>query len=139
MKTKTNTPETTPANAGLQTTAAAAPAADTKAAPKQKAPAKAAKKIAKRTKDAPAKATKKSSKKIPKPAPAVVKPQRETRKAMVLGMIARPAGASLDAIMKATGWQRHTVRGFVSICGRDPKIHIESVRNEKGERVYRAL
>jgi hypothetical protein len=29
-------------------------------------------------------------------------------------MIRSKDGVSLDAVMKATGWQRHTVRGFVS-------------------------
>jgi len=52
-------------------------------------------------------------------------------------MIARKNGATLDEIMKATDWQRHTVRGFISIAGRDPKIQIESTKNEKGQRVYR--
>ena len=56
---------------------------------------------------------------------------------MVLAMIARPKGATLDEIMKATGWQRHTVRGFISIQGRKPGIDIDSAKNEAGDRVYR--
>ncbi len=37
---------------------------------------------------------------------------RETAKAKVVEMLR--AGTTLDAIMSATGWQRHTVRGFIS-------------------------
>jgi hypothetical protein len=32
-------------------------------------------------------------------------------------MMKRPRGATLAEIMEATGWQAHTVRGFVSILG----------------------
>ena len=39
-------------------------------------------------------------------------------------------------IMKATGWQSHTVRGFVSILG-SKGGEIESSRNAAGERTYK--
>jgi hypothetical protein len=32
-------------------------------------------------------------------------------------MMKRTKGVTLDEIMEATGWQKHTVRGFVSILG----------------------
>jgi len=41
-----------------------------------------------------------------------------SKKAIVLDMIRRPEGASLQEIMSATGWQSHSVRGFIS--GSDP-------------------
>jgi hypothetical protein len=37
----------------------------------------------------------------------------------------------------ATGWQRHTVRGFVSILGSKGGEKIESSKNAAGERGYR--
>ena len=37
----------------------------------------------------------------------------------------------------ATGWQPHTVRGFVSILGRKEGEKVESSKNEAGDRVYR--
>ena len=144
MKTKKNAPETTPATTGLETTpetAAAAPKEPAeKPAPKKASAKKAATKKATKPAKAskPAKGAKKAGTNKPAARAAAEKPApRETRKAMVLAMIARKNGATLDEIMAATDWQRHTVRGFISIAGRDPEIQIESTKNEKGQRVYR--
>jgi hypothetical protein len=52
-------------------------------------------------------------------------------------MIGRTKGATLAEIMKATGWQAHTVRGFVSILGSKGGEKIESSKNAAGERSYR--
>ena len=41
---------------------------------------------------------------------------RETKKSTVLALCATKAGATIDQLMLATGWQRHTVRGFLSIA-----------------------
>ena len=40
---------------------------------------------------------------------------RTNKKAEVIAMMKRAKGATLDEIMEATGWQKHTIRGFVSI------------------------
>ena len=54
-------------------------------------------------------------------------------------MIQRKGGATLDEIMKATGWQKHTVRGFISILGSKGAMQITSSRRESdGARVYEA-
>ena len=48
-----------------------------------------------------------------------------------------PAGSTLKAIMRATGWQAHSVRGFVSgQLGKKMGLRVKSFRRE-GERVYR--
>jgi hypothetical protein len=38
--------------------------------------------------------------------------------------------------MKATGWQAHSVRGFLSTAGKKRGIKIESEKNDGGERAY---
>ncbi len=42
------------------------------------------------------------------------KPNAPSKAAQVLKMLARPKGASLDALCKATGWQPHTTRAALS-------------------------
>ena len=55
----------------------------------------------------------------------------------VLALISRKNGASLDEIMTATGWQKHTVRGFIAILGKKG-TKIESFKSEAGARTYKA-
>ena len=52
-------------------------------------------------------------------------------------MIARAKGATLAEIMKATDWQAHSVRGFISTAGKKHGIKIESAKNDAGERTYK--
>ena len=49
----------------------------------------------------------------------------------------RSKGATLAEIMEATGWQKHTVRGFVSILASKAGENVESSKNFAGERSYR--
>jgi hypothetical protein len=42
---------------------------------------------------------------------------RANKKAEVIAMMKRAKGVTLAEIVEATGWQKHTVRGFVSILG----------------------
>ncbi len=42
-------------------------------------------------------------------------PTAEVRKAdVILNLLARPRGASIPELTKATGWQAHSIRGFLS-------------------------
>jgi hypothetical protein len=60
-----------------------------------------------------------------------------SKKAEVLGLLQRKGGATLAQIMKATGWQAHSVRGFISgALGKKMGLTVDSVRREDGERVY---
>jgi Protein of unknown function (DUF3489) len=62
---------------------------------------------------------------------------RANKKAEIITMMRRAKGATLPEIMKATGWQAHTVRGFVSILGSKGGEKIESSKNAAGERTYK--
>ena len=59
------------------------------------------------------------------------------KKAEVIALMKRARGATLPEIMEATGWQAHTVRGFVSILGSKGGIAVESIKNAAGERTYK--
>jgi Protein of unknown function (DUF3489) len=67
------------------------------------------------------------------------KPQADStnKKADVIVMMTRAKGATLAEIMEATGWQAHTVRGFVSILASKGGQKIESSKNAGGERSYK--
>jgi hypothetical protein len=61
-----------------------------------------------------------------------------SKKADVLDLLRRKQGATLAEIMQATGWQAHTVRGF--IAGTVTKrlgLKVESFRNDDKVRTYR--
>jgi len=64
-------------------------------------------------------------------------PRAESKGAKILALIGRAKGATLAEIMKATDWQAHSVRGFVSTAAKKHKLRIESAKNEAGERVYK--
>jgi len=51
---------------------------------------------------------------------------------------AGPAGVTLKELMKATGWQAHSVRGFLSgTIGKKMGITVESFQSAASERSYR--
>ena len=62
---------------------------------------------------------------------------RSNKKAEIIAMMQRAKGATLAEIMEATGWQAHTVRGFISILGSKGGEKVESSKNAAGERTYR--
>ena len=59
---------------------------------------------------------------------------------VVLELLRRKDGATTAEIAKATGWQNHTIRAFVSAhVGKKMGLAIESAKNEAGERFYRII
>jgi hypothetical protein len=62
-----------------------------------------------------------------------------TKQDRVIGMLYRPQGSTIAAIIKTTGWQQHSVRGFFAavVCKRlGLKLRSEKSGNE---RVYRII
>ena len=62
--------------------------------------------------------------------------RKGTKAAKVLELVRRPSGATVKEIMKATGWQAHSVRGFISTISKNQGLGIESAKREDGERAY---
>jgi hypothetical protein len=90
-----------------------------------------------------AKTTGKSGKKaIPaKKAPKGVKKAKSARGGsktnQVLELLRRPEGITAKELMKATGWQPHSVRGFLSgTVGKKMGLTVTSTKGEDGERSY---
>jgi len=81
----------------------------------------------------------KTGKKASKPARTkeTSAPRAESKGAKILALVGRAKGATLAEIMKATDWQAHSVRGFLSTAAKKHKLNIESAKNDAGERVYR--
>lgn len=72
------------------------------------------------------------------PAHDAVTAREGSKKADVLGLLRRPSGATLDEIMTTTGWQAHTVRGFISgTLTKKMGLAVESLRGEDKVRTYR--
>jgi hypothetical protein len=60
-----------------------------------------------------------------------------TKTAKVLGLLRRSGGASLKELRKATGWQAHSVRGFLSgALGKKRGLAVASTQAAGEERRY---
>ena len=72
-------------------------------------------------------------------ASAAKRPNREpgSKQDRVIAMLKSPAGATIDTMMKATGWQQHSVRGFLAgVVRKRLKLKLGSKKVDS-ERVYR--
>jgi len=55
----------------------------------------------------------------------------------VLDLLKRPGGVTTKELMKVTGWQPHSVRGFLSgTVGKKLRLALTSTKGEDGERTY---
>ena len=86
--------------------------------------------------DTPAKAKKATTGRDTAKGP--VKQRTGTKQALVVEMLRRSEGATVDQIMEATGWQRHTVRGaFAGALKKKLGLAVASEKVEGVGRVYR--
>jgi hypothetical protein len=91
----------------------------------------------KTAKGAKPKKTAKTNQKAAKPERKAAAPRAESKGAQILALIRRPKGATLAELAKLTGWQNHSLRGFLSgTAGKKMGLAVESTKREDGERVY---
>jgi len=104
-------------------------------------PAKKAQAGARRAHVAPAKGklNKKAHppKKAPKGAKKATGARDGSKTGTILELLRRPGGVTAKELMKATGWQPHSVRGFLSGTVRKKMgLAVTSSKGEDGERTY---
>ncbi len=72
-------------------------------------------------------------------APVQVRTRSSTKQSTAIEMLRSPNGTNIDALMKATGWQKHSVRGFLAgVVRKRLKLNLDSTIVE-GVRVYRVI
>ena len=77
------------------------------------------------------------AKKAPKSAKKAAGARDGSKTATILEMLKQPGGATAKELLKASGWQPHSLRGFISgTLGKKMGLTVESAKAEDGERTY---
>ena len=77
------------------------------------------------------------AKKAPQSAPVAKRSRAGSKTATILEMLRRPNGATSQELLKATGWQPHSLRGFINgTLGKKMGLTVESAKAENGEHRY---
>ena len=85
----------------------------------------------------PAKKANKGAKSAPSSTKKATGARQGSKTAKVLDLLKRPGGASLKELRKATGWQAHSVRGFLSgTLGKKMGLAVTSSKAADQERRY---
>jgi hypothetical protein len=125
-----------------QTETPATVPAETKPTKKARGGAHVAPKKGKASKKAtPAKKTPKTAPKAKAARPGKAGKEKGVREGSktqtILDLLKRPGGVTSKELMKATGWQPHSVRGFLSgTVGKKMGLAVTSTKGEDGERSY---
>lgn len=84
---------------------------------------------------------KKQNKKVGKKkrkTPSVNKERTECKKGAMVQLLQRPDGVTLQELMATSGWQAHSVRGFLSAALKKKMgLRVDSRKRDDGQRVYR--
>ena len=68
-----------------------------------------------------------------------VRPKASSKQERVIALLRAPSGTSIAAMAKATGWQQHSVRGFLAGVVRK-KLHLNlDSSSSDGKRTYRIV
>jgi len=60
---------------------------------------------------------------------------KQTKHSTILSLLEKPKGTTLEALIEATQWQSHSVRGYLSSL-RKKGHEINSILDHNGDRVY---
>ena len=65
-------------------------------------------------------------------------PAKESKLALVIKLLSRPEGSTIDDLVTATGWQKHTVRAAIShALAKKRGYQIASEKLQGGKRTYK--
>ena len=69
----------------------------------------------------------------------IKKPASASKQSCIIAMLHSPTGATIPAMMKTTGWQQHSVRGFLAgVVRKRLKLKLGSKKVD-GNRIYKIL